>query len=213
MRNNHSGYTLVELSVAVALAGMIVLASVAGAMSLVDQQRINDLSAQNADAIKRLNDAYAELPNYAGLSLQQAVSFGAFSQFAIQNAGTNNVTVTHPFGGAIGIAPIASNSSLVWGLYLDAIPAKYCTELLFQSAPIADALVVFPGGMNTPVGWTGNVGLNTNVPAVTITGGFAGTAPVIAKNLTVDLTPNALAQACNVVGGNFGVLLLKSKLR
>ena len=52
-----------------------------------------------------------------------------------------------------------------------------------------------------------------NVPAITIAAGFAGTAPVIAKNLTVDLAPDALAQACNAIGDSFGVLLLKSKLR
>jgi prepilin-type N-terminal cleavage/methylation domain-containing protein len=213
MRKIQSGYTLVELSVALALAGLIVLGSVAGAMSLIDQKKINDLSTQNGDAIKRINGAYSQMPNYAGLTLRQAVSFGAFSQFNINNAGTNNVTVTHPFGGATGVASITNNSSLAWGLFLNAIPAQYCTELLFQSASIADALVVFPGGMDNPVGWAGNIGLNINVPEITILGGFAGAAPVIAKNLTIELAPNALARACNAVGGSFGVLLLKSKLR
>ncbi|QDD65244.1 prepilin-type N-terminal cleavage/methylation domain-containing protein [Herbaspirillum seropedicae] len=213
MRKNHSGYTLVELSVAVAVAGMIVLASVAGAVSLVDQQRISDLTAQNADAIKRVNDAYVQLPNYDGLSLRQAVSFGAFRQFAINRAGTPDVTVTHPFGGAVGITPLAGAAPLAWGLYLNAIPAKYCTEVLFQSGPIADALVVFPDGMNNPAGWTGNIGINRNVPEITVLGGLGSTAPVIAKNLTTDLAPSALARACNFAGTSFGVLLLKSKLR
>lgn len=215
MKRHQFGYTLVELSVAVALAGMIVLGSVAGATRLVGQQKINELSTQNADAIKRLNDAYDQLPSYAGLSLRQAVSFGAFRRFVINQAGTPNVTVTHPFGGAVGVAPINA-APLTWGLYLNAIPARYCTDLLFQSDPMADALVVFPGGMPNPIGWAGGGGVtvNANVPEITIAAGFGAGAPRIVKNLTQNnLVPAALAAACNGAGDNIGVLLLKSKLR
>ncbi|BEV16235.1 prepilin-type N-terminal cleavage/methylation domain-containing protein [Herbaspirillum sp. DW155] len=213
MRKIQSGYTLVELSVALALAGTIVLASVAGTMSLIDQQRVNDFAVQNADAIKRINDVYAQLSNYNGLSLRQAVSFGAFRQFIINNAGTDNVTVTHPFGGAIGVAPINNGGFMAWGLYLNAVPAKYCSDLLFQAEPLSDALVVFPDGMANPVGWAPSLGINTALPAIIVTAGFGGSAPIFAKNLNTDLAPNTLGQACNAVGNNFGVLLVRSKLR
>jgi prepilin-type N-terminal cleavage/methylation domain-containing protein len=216
MRNHHySGYTLVELSVALTLAGVVVLASVSGTTWLLDQQRINEVSTQNADAIKRLNDAYDQLPNYAGLSLRQAVSFGAFRRFVINQAGTPNVAVTHPFSGAVGVATL-NGAPLTWGLYLNSIPARYCTDLLFQSDAMSDALVVFPGGMVDPIGWAGagGVTVDASVPAITIAAGFAGAAPRIVKNLTQNnLVPAALAAACNGAGDNIGVLLLKSKLR
>ncbi|QNB07654.1 type II secretion system protein [Herbaspirillum frisingense] len=213
MRKQQSGYTLVELSVAVALAGMIVLGGITGATSLLDQQRINDLSEQNANAIRRVNEAYAQLPSYTGLSLRRAVSFGAFNQFIINLPGTDRVTVTHPFGGAVGVAPLGGAAPLAWGLYLNAIPARHCIEMLYQSAPLADALVVFPGGMGNPVGWTGNIAINTAVPEITIGGGFGPAAPRIVKNLTREPAPPALAAACQDAGGNLGVLLLKTKLR
>jgi len=215
MKIYQSGYTLVELSVALTLAGAVVLASISGTTWLIDQQRINALSTQNADAIKRLDGAYDQLPSYAGLSLRQAVSFGAFSHFIIEQRGTPNVTVTHPFGGAVGVAAVNS-APLTWGLYLNAIPARYCTDLLFQADPMSDALVVFPGGMANPIGWSGPSGItvDANVPAITIAAGFAGAAPRIVKNLTGNLAPAALAAACNSANNNVvGVLLLKSKLR
>ncbi|MBG7617935.1 prepilin-type N-terminal cleavage/methylation domain-containing protein [Herbaspirillum sp. AP02] len=212
MRKNNSGYTLVELSVVMALAGMIVLGSIAGATSLLDQHRINELSAENADAIKRVNETYAQLPSYGGLSLRQAVSFGAFKQFIINQRATDRVTVTHPFGGALGVAPLTGGTA--WGLYLNAIPARYCADLLFQSAPMADALIVFPNGMDNPIGWSGSVVFDASVPAVSIGPSFGGAAPRIAKNLSQDdLAPAALALACTGAGNNFGLLLLKSKLR
>jgi prepilin-type N-terminal cleavage/methylation domain-containing protein len=71
MKIHQSGYTLVELSVVVALAGVVVLGSIAGATSLLRQQTIKELSAQNGDAIQR-TDVYAQLPSYDGLSLRQA---------------------------------------------------------------------------------------------------------------------------------------------
>ena len=215
MKNHQSGYSLVELSVALTLSGAVVLASISGTTWLIDQQRISELSTQNADAIKRLNDVYDQLPSYAGLSLRQAVSFGAFRRFVINQAGTPNVTVTHPFGGAVGVAPINA-APLTWGLYLNSIPARYCTDLLFQSDPMSDALVVFPGGMANPIGWAGigGVTVNADVPEITIAGGFGAAAPRIVKNLTQNnLVPAALAAACNGAGGDIGVLLLKSKLR
>ncbi|MDR6584078.1 type II secretion system protein [Herbaspirillum sp. BH-1] len=213
MKIHQSGYTLVELSVVVALAGMVVLGSIAGATSLLRQQTIKELSAQNGDAIQRITDVYAQLPSYDGLSLRQAVSFGAFNRFVITDRATDKVTVTHPLRGAVGVAPLNDAPALIWGLYMDAIPAELCADLLFHSAPIADALVVFPGGMGAPNGWTRNFTVNTNVPEIAISAGFSVAAPRIAKNLTQDLVPTALASACQDAGSNVGVLLLKSKLR
>ncbi|MFJ3057601.1 type II secretion system protein [Herbaspirillum sp. NPDC087042] len=212
MKKQQFGYTLVELSVVLALAGIVALGSVAGAMSLIDQQRINEFSAQNTDAIKRINDTYAQLPSYNGLSLRQAVSFGAFSQFIINQRATDNVTVTHPFGGAVGVAPVNGPTPLAWGLYLNAIPASHCIDLLFRSAPASDALVVFPGGMSNPVDWRGQIRLDASVPAIAIDGGLGGAGPLIAKNLTTNLSPDSLSRVCNLAGNRFGVLLLKSKL-
>lgn len=213
MRDHSSGYTLVELSVVMALVSIIMLASVAGAMALIDQHRINQLAEQNAEAIKRVEAAYGEQPNYTGLSLRQAVSYGAFRPFIISQSGTNNVTVTHPYGGAVGVAALGGVAPLAWGLYLNAIPAKLCTDLLLQSAPAVDALIVYPGGMNNPTGWAGDVVLDGSVPRIIPGPGFDATAPVIAKNLTVAMSPTALSDACHFAGTSFGVLLLKSKLK
>ncbi|HZG22726.1 MAG TPA: prepilin-type N-terminal cleavage/methylation domain-containing protein [Herbaspirillum sp.] len=212
MKTHQSGYTLVELSVVVALAGMIVLGSIAGTTTLLHQQRLNELSAQNADAIKRINETYAQLPSYAGLSLRQAVSFGAFNQFTITERATDDVTVTHPFGGAVGVAPARGDAPLAWGLYLNAIPAAHCIDLLYQAAPMADGLVVFPNGMDAPNNWTANIAVDINIPAINIATGLSGPAPRIAKNLTEDLAPAALVAACSEAGNTLGVLLLKSKL-
>ncbi|MDR6582519.1 type II secretion system protein [Herbaspirillum sp. BH-1] len=212
MKNHQSGYTLVELSVVMALAGLIVVGSLVGATTLLHQQTVNGLAAQNADAIKRVNEAYAQLPSYAGLSLRQAVSFGAFSQFVITQRATDNVTVAHPLRGAVGVAPV-NGAAQAWGLYLNAIPADLCAELLLQSAPVADALVVYPGGMGNPNDWTRSLLINANVPAITIGAGFGAAAPRIVKNMTEDLTPVALSAACQSAGDTLGVLLLKSKLR
>ncbi len=212
MRKHHSGYTLVELSVALALAGMIVLTSITGTTWLLAQQRINELSAENGNAIRRINDAYDQLPNYGGLTLRQAVSLGAFNHFLITQRGANNVTVAHPFGGAVGVAPIGV-ASRAWGLYLNALPTEHCADLLFQFAPIADALVVFPGGMADPVGWALIVGLDSNLPAITISAGLNVAVPRIVRNLGQDLAPAALSAACRDAGNNFGVLLVRSKLR
>ncbi len=212
MKNHQSGYTLVELSVVMALAGLIVVGSLVGATTLLHQQTVNGLAAQNADAIKRVNEAYAQLPSYAGLSLRQAVSFGAFSQFVITQRANDNVTVAHPLRGAVGVAPV-NGGAQAWGLYLNAIPADLCAELLLQSAPVADALVVYPGGMGNPNDWSRSLFIDANVPAITFGAGFGAAAPRIAKNLTEDLAPVALSAACQNAGDHLGVLLLKSKLR
>ncbi|UIN19842.1 prepilin-type N-terminal cleavage/methylation domain-containing protein [Herbaspirillum frisingense] len=212
MKIHQSGYTLVELSVVVALAGVVVLGSIAGATSLLHQQTIKELSAQNGNAIQRITDAYAQLPSYDGLSLRQAVSFGAFSPFVITERATDDVTVTHPLRGAVGVAP-TNGGALAWGLYMNAIPAELCADMLFQSASIADALVVFPGGMDNPNGWIRSIVVNANVPEIAIGPGFGAAAPRIAKNLTGNLAPTVLANACQNAGNSVGLLLLKSKLR
>lgn len=215
MKKYDSGYTLVELSVVLALAGMVVLGSIAGASYLISVNKINQITAQSADAITRLERAYGPLSSYAGLTLRQAVSFGAFNQFVVAQPATSNVAVTHTLGGAVGVAPLPGTAPLAWGVYLDAIPAQHCSELVYQAAPLADALIVFPGGMGNPVGWAGGMlRFDAAVPAVTVSAGnLTSTAPVIAKNLTVDVSPSSIATACSFVGDSFGVLLIKSKLK
>lgn len=93
-----SGFTIVELSVAVAIAGVLLVSAIALVQVVLRQTRANDLVSSIPRTITQIDKMYARAANYNGLTTAVAIGFGAFDG-AFDIVGPANARVAlHRFG-------------------------------------------------------------------------------------------------------------------
>ncbi|HZG22727.1 MAG TPA: prepilin-type N-terminal cleavage/methylation domain-containing protein [Herbaspirillum sp.] len=93
-----SGFTIVELSVAVAIAGVLLVAAIALVQVVLRQTRTNDLVSSIPRTLTQIDKMYARATNFGTLDTQIAIGFGAFDG-AFDITGPANARVaTHRFG-------------------------------------------------------------------------------------------------------------------
>ena len=203
------GFTLVELSVVVALAGLVLAVAISGSMRLLLSSRISALSDMCQQAVVAVNSVYKSSASYSGLTTRQLVAFGPFASNAVSNAGTDAVVVRHALGGTVSAHWVDSNlpgRPLAWGLYIDQIPAEACGELLITLDPLSDAIAIMPTG-NAGT-WQNNIGFNTTSNSFTSTG-----LPVTyIKNIGGSWSPALAGSACNAAGSYVGIVSLGAKV-
>lgn len=93
-----SGFTIVELSVAVAIAGVLLVSAIALVQVVLRQTRANDLVSSIPRTLTQIDKMYARSANFNGLTTQVAIGFGAFDGAFDITGPANNRVATHRFG-------------------------------------------------------------------------------------------------------------------
>lgn len=106
------GYSLIELSIALAIIGVVIAGSIIGVQAILRSNNVNRTIAQTNTAVNRIIAKLLSDSNYGNATLQNLTYDGTevWGEAAIQSGGSANVTVTHVFGSNIFVRPCPPRS-------------------------------------------------------------------------------------------------------
>ncbi|MFJ3057600.1 type II secretion system protein J [Herbaspirillum sp. NPDC087042] len=137
-RKAQSGFTIVELSVAVAIAGVLLVSAIALVQVVLRQSRANDVVSGIPRLMTQIDKIFSQATSYAGLTTDGAIGFGAFDGvFDIAGTSPNRrannrfgypttVDVATAFGGA--------DTSSGYVVTLAGIPTSSCADIVSSAA-------------------------------------------------------------------------------
>ncbi|SEL08493.1 prepilin-type N-terminal cleavage/methylation domain-containing protein [Roseateles sp. YR242] len=142
------GYTLIELSIALAIISVIIVGSLVGVQRILSNNRANNLLSE----IPRINAALvgsaanANSNTLSTITTSNAASLGAFSPNAVSWEG-ETATVTNAFGGNIfiqGLSNTINFDGVTRGYVVTAtgVARDMCATVVNGLAPLAQALWV-----------------------------------------------------------------------
>ena len=136
-----AGYTLIELSISVAIIAVLVMTGLYGVPRILASNNVSKLTQQMALASANFSKVAAQSPNskaFANTTVATGVAsigqMGIWPDDALVKNSTGVVTkITHQFGGSILSAPITATNALtnmaqdegVW-IRMDGIPQAQC---------------------------------------------------------------------------------------
>ncbi|OWQ89777.1 hypothetical protein CDN98_04500 [Roseateles terrae] len=141
------GYTLIELSIALAIISVIIVGSLFGVQRILANNRANNLLAEVPRINAALVGAAVNSATFSDITTKRAAALGAFSPNTVAWNG-DNVTVTNSFGGALFIQGNAANFDGVGGpdrgyiVIATGIPTDMCATVVNGLAPLAQAMWV-----------------------------------------------------------------------
>lgn len=151
-----AGYTLVELSISVAIISVLIVTGLYGVPRILDTNKISttvqQLSIANANYSKLFSQtgsgSFAYTPTYATSTRLDLAGMGVFPDEAIVRSGTTPYAIKHPFNGFVyskSVATAITGFLAVDEGYivkLEAIPSKNCFALASAFAPTAVMITV-----------------------------------------------------------------------
>ncbi|MEJ2802740.1 prepilin-type N-terminal cleavage/methylation domain-containing protein [Comamonadaceae bacterium PP-2] len=156
------GYSLIELSIAMAILSVVIVGSLVGVQRILANNRANhvlqDIPRINASLVA----ATANSGVAAGISTTQAANLGVFPANIVVRGAANAVTnVRNPFGGnyfiagngaAVGSAPVGTGVFI----QVSSVPAAMCATIVNGMAPLASGIWVTaaPTATAGPIGST-----------------------------------------------------------
>jgi len=200
-----AGYTLVELSISVAIISVLIVTGLYGVPRILDTNKISNtvqqVSIANANFSKLSaqtgSGAFAYTPTYATTTPVQLAGMGVFPDEAIMRNGNIAYGVKHPFNGAIysksiGTA-IAGFLAVDEGyiLKLENVPAKNCFSM--ASAFGATAVQI---SVDAPATAAASSAITAAVNVAEATNG--STTAVIVKAAGAPLNASTLATQCAI---------------
>ncbi|QDD65243.1 prepilin-type N-terminal cleavage/methylation domain-containing protein [Herbaspirillum seropedicae] len=138
-RHAQSGFTIVELSVAVAIAGVLLVSAIALVQVVLRQSRANDTVSSVPRVMAQIDKIYSRTTSYTGLNTDTAIGFGAFDGvFNITGASPNRIagntfgypTLVNIATGFDGIA----NSNTGYVVTFTGIPQSSCSDIVTSAA-------------------------------------------------------------------------------
>jgi prepilin-type N-terminal cleavage/methylation domain-containing protein len=133
--NTQRGYTIVELSVAVAIAGVLLVGSIALVQTVLNTSRANDTISGLARVTAQIDKIWSNQPNYASLSIASAGGAGVFEGLPVVRDATNAVTgVTSKFNRPITLSlnpnlP-SGTSNRGYAMTYTGIPTNVCADIV-----------------------------------------------------------------------------------
>lgn len=130
------GYSLIELSIALAIIGVVIAGSIIGVQAILRSNNVNRTISQTNTAVNRIIAKLLSDSNYSNATLQNLTYDGmeVWGESAIQSGGSSTVTVTHVFGNNIFVRPLGTAESNVnanqgFVYTLTGIPEAACSDL------------------------------------------------------------------------------------
>ncbi len=134
------GYTIVELSIAVAIAGVLLVSAIGLVQTVLTTNRANESITLLTRAMAQIDKIWADQPDYNGLNLATAGAAGVFTGMQVTRDTTTNVVtgVISKFNRPIlvGLAPNLPTNAANRGYTLTfaGVPVSVCADLVTAAA-------------------------------------------------------------------------------
>lgn len=207
--SREAGYTIVELSIAVAIAGVLLVSAISLVQGVLNNNRANETITLLSKSLAQIDKVWADQNTYAGLSLDTAAAANAFPGLVLTRDKDGKVTqVTSKFNRPILLQTISDIPSpglnRGYAMVFPGIPTSVCGDLVTAAAGAgirgisitpeavagnSDFAAVAPSGMeadgglkvpaNTVVAMSGKAPL-PDLTATLSTGGCGTSRPTVA---------------------------------
>lgn len=132
------GLTIVELSIAVAIAGVLLVGSVSLVQTVLNTSRANDSITSLARGITQIEKTWSSSNDYAGLNLASASGAGAFEGLSIvRDAAGATTAVRNKFNRDITVSLNADlptvGANRGYAMAYKGIPSSVCTDIVSSS--------------------------------------------------------------------------------
>ena len=171
-RKNQKGYSIIELSIALAIVSIILVTALTGVQRILRSNKVNeDLKGLNLAASK-IGVMLSNVQSTNGITQANLVALRVFEDFRV-NSSTN--AVTNAFGGNITVLPNknAMGTVPVDGgrvIYSSAIPPEACSDYISGLAPISSHISASSATSSTLDGSALTNIVKTNLAPITISG-------------------------------------------
>jgi prepilin-type N-terminal cleavage/methylation domain-containing protein len=207
------GYTMIELAMAVAVAGVISFASLSYVPKLYDEIELSRFNQRLSGWVLAIENTFLSRYDYIGLSLQSIVELGLLDKERVElNALGDVVSVRHLYGGALNASVLTTLGDQFWGAHLSGIPSKACLPVLQSMGAIGHQVMVVneQAGVSALTEWIGTVGLNA---AKTNIVNFPSRYQVVKTLDRVQLSVSELIGLCRDLNGQrMGLVLIRKKM-
>ena len=171
-RKNQKGYSIIELSIALAIVSIILVTALTGVQRILRSNKVNeDLKGLNLAASK-IGVMLSNVQSTNGITQANLVALRVFEDFRV-NSSTN--AVTNAFGGNITVLPnknamgtVPVDGGLV--IYSSAIPPEACSDYISGLAPISSHISASSATSSTLDGSALTNIVKTNLAPITIAG-------------------------------------------
>jgi prepilin-type N-terminal cleavage/methylation domain-containing protein len=149
MKHSQRGYSLIELSIVLAIIAVVIGGAITGVQAILQSNNVNKLISNTNRAVGAITAKLIRDANYANATTANlsSTAMGIWEPRSVTNAGANNATVTHDFGSAVFVTPIAAaafglgaNQAYVYSL--TGIPTSACTDVVMGLESLALAVSV-----------------------------------------------------------------------
>ncbi len=148
LRRAQRGYSLIELSIALAILSVVIVGALLGVQRILDNNRANQVLRQVPFSLSGLITATTSTSNsFTGLTTEQLAQFGNFPDGTVTAGVGDAASIINPFGGrylAGANAAAFAGADIGQGVFysITGTSANMCTTLVNGLAPIARALWV-----------------------------------------------------------------------
>lgn len=135
-KSTQTGYSLIELTIALAIVGVVIAGSVVGVQSILRSNNVNKTIAQTNTAVNKIVGKLVRDANYANANTKNLSAFGQeiWSTTEITSGGTDNVKVFHPLAGRLFVRPLGDKYDSIdenqgYIYTLTGVPVGACADL------------------------------------------------------------------------------------
>lgn len=143
------GYTLIELSISLAIISVIIVGSLIGVQRILANNRANNLLAEVPRVNAALVGAAVNSTDFSVINTTRAAALGAFSPNTVKwNTTDGSATISNAFGGSLFIQGNTANFDGVGGpdrgyiVVATGVPNDMCATVVNGLAPLAQAMWV-----------------------------------------------------------------------
>lgn len=128
------GYTIVELSVAVAIAGVLLVGSISLVQTVLNTSRANDTITGLSRTLTQITKIWSSANNYDGLTTATAIAAGAFVGLT-----TTSTTVTSKFNRPVTVTveanigaggSVGTGAKMGYDIVYTGIPTSVCADIV-----------------------------------------------------------------------------------
>ena len=154
-KSTQRGYSLIELSIALAIVGVVIAGSIVGVQAILTSNNVNKTIKQSNSALGKIIAKLVRDSDYSNANLQTltARGFDVWQDTDIKDPGLVGASVTHYLGGNVYVKPVLNNDTTEKQSYgisdnqgliytLSGVPVGGCADLAGGLDGLATAMSI-----------------------------------------------------------------------
>ena len=149
MKHSQRGYSLIELSIVLAIIAVVIAGAITGVQSILRSNNVVRVISTTNKAVGAITAKLVRDANYANATLPVLTNAGMeiWDAKDITNAGAAGARVGNPFGGQIWVAPLAADAQGVtanngYVYTITGIPVAACADVALGLDTLATAVSI-----------------------------------------------------------------------